>query len=202
MDDSWKAVPTDNVWVGRYYRWRVYSVDEAIQAHRETHHPSMYNVPDAPVNVEVELNMQGEKATRFVDNFQRMAMISHRFDHGEERKIIVFAKGQEILSEASEAGATLVGGPELIKDIQSGELNLQDYQYFLAHPNILAELVTVRGLMKKKFPNPKMGTLGPNVGEIVKKFRDGVQYSAVKDEYQKNFGLINICVGTVSFYLE
>jgi len=93
VDDSWKQVSKDDVYVGRYYRWPVYTVAEAIQCHRETHHPSMYNVPNAPLNVEIELNMQGEKATRFVDNFQRMAMIPHKFDHGEDRKIIVFTKG-------------------------------------------------------------------------------------------------------------
>jgi len=93
VDDSWKQVPKDDCYVGRYYRWPVYSVQEAIQCHRETHHPSMYNVPNAPLNLDIELNMQAEKITRFVDNFQRMAMIPHKFDHGEERKIIVFTKG-------------------------------------------------------------------------------------------------------------
>lgn len=97
VDDSWKQIPKDNVYIGRYYRWPVYTVAEAIQCHRETHHPSMYNVPNAPLNVDIELNMQGEKATRFVDNFQRMAMIPYRFDHGEERKILVFTKGNVCL---------------------------------------------------------------------------------------------------------
>lgn len=59
----------------------------------------MYNIPNAPLTVEIELNMQGEKATRFVDNFQRVAMIPHKFEHGEERKIIVFTKGNVSDSE-------------------------------------------------------------------------------------------------------
>lgn len=92
VDDSWKAIPLDNVYVGKYYRWRVYSVQEAIQCHRETHHPSMFNVPDAPLVAEIEINTQAEKANRFVDNFQRMATIPHKFDHGEERKILAFTK--------------------------------------------------------------------------------------------------------------
>lgn len=96
IDDSWKAVSTDNVWIGRYYKWRVYSVAEAIECHRETHHPTMYNEPNAPLNVTIELNMQGEKMTRFVDKFTRMAMIPHEFDHGEERNILVLAKGDVI----------------------------------------------------------------------------------------------------------
>ncbi|KAH8310943.1 hypothetical protein KR044_003535 [Drosophila immigrans] len=197
VDDSWKQVSKDDVYVGRYYRWPVYSVAEAIQCHRETHHPSMYNVPNAPLNVEIELNMQGEKATRFVDNFQRMAMIPHKFDHGEDRKIIVFTKGNEEIQEARDAGASLVGGIELIKDITSGELILSDYQYIIAHPNILAELVALRGLMKRKFPNPKSETLGTNLAEMIVKFSNGISYSVSKDEYQQNFGLITASVGTL-----
>ncbi|XP_017036969.1 large ribosomal subunit protein uL1m [Drosophila kikkawai] len=197
VDDSWKQVPKDDCYVGRYYRWPVYSVAEAIQCHRETHHPSMYNVPRAPLNVDIELDMQAEKTTRFVDNFQRMAMIPHRFEHGEERKIIVFTKGNSEVLEAREAGASLVGGVELIKDITGGELLLSDYQYVIAHPNILAELVALRGLMKRKFPNPKSETLGTNLAEMIVKFSSGISYSASKDEYQQNFGLITACVGTL-----
>lgn len=90
--------------------------------------------------------MQAEKSTRFVDNFQRMALIPHKFAHGEERSILAFAKGQENLKAASDAGATLVGGPELVKDVQNGDLVLTDYQYIVAHPNILPDLVPIRGL--------------------------------------------------------
>lgn len=101
IDDSWKAVSKDNVWIGRYYKWRVYTFAEAVACHRETHHPSMYNEPNAPLNLTIELNMQGEKITRFVDQFQRMAMIPHKFDHKEERNILVLAKGEVTLVVAA-----------------------------------------------------------------------------------------------------
>ena len=197
IDDSWKSVSADNAYVGRYYRWRVYSVQEAIECHRETHHPTMYNVPNAPLHAHIELNMQAEKITRFVDNFHRMALIPHKFDHGEERTVLAFAKGQENLKAASEAGATLVGGSELVKDIQNGDLLLNDYQYVVAHPNILPDLVPLRGLMKRKFPNPKNGTLGTNLNELVQRFYNGIQYGVTKDENQQNFGLISTIIGTV-----
>lgn len=198
VDDSWKAIPEDDAYVGKYYRWRVYTVAEAIQCHNETHHPSMYNVPNAPLVAHVELNMKGEKSTRFVDNFFRMAAVEHKFDHGEDRTILVFTKGQENLEIARKAGATLIGGPEIVKDIQNGDLQLSDYQYVVAHPNILPDLVPIRGLMKKKFPNPKNGTLGVNLAELVTRFMNGVQYSAMKDENQNDFGLISTTIGTLN----
>lgn len=197
IDDSWKQLPTDNVWVGRYYQWRVYSVPEAIECHRETHHPEMYGLPNSPLNVEIELNMQGEKITRFVENFHRMAMIDHKFEHGEERQIMALAKGEDNLKLAQEAGAALVGGPDLIKNIQSGDVKLSDYQFVVAHPNIMADMVAVRGLLKRKFPNPKNGTLGVNLAEMVKQYLNGIQYSAAKDEHQQNYGIIKTCVGSL-----
>ncbi|XP_055375822.1 39S ribosomal protein L1, mitochondrial [Condylostylus longicornis] len=202
VDDSWKANPTDDCYVGKYYKWKIYSVSDAIQCHRETHHPSMYNVPNAPLNVHIELNMKAEKANRFIDNFQKVAMIPYKFDHGEERRILVFTKTMESLLEAREAGATLVGGIELIKDIQNGELLISDFQYVIAHPNILPELVSLRGLMKRKFPNPKNGTLGPDLKDIITKFSNGIEYKAEKDENQPDFASITTCIGTLNMKSE
>lgn len=54
--------------------------------------------------------------------------------------------------------------------------------------------------MKKKFPNPKAGTLGTNLPEIVERYRNGIQYAINKDEHQKNFGLVEASIGTVIFY--
>lgn len=52
----------------------------------------MYDVPNAPLNILIEMNMQGEKKTRFVSNFQKLALIQHPFNHGEDRSVLAFAK--------------------------------------------------------------------------------------------------------------
>lgn len=183
----------------KYYQWKVYSFAEAVQCHRETHHPTMYNEPDAPLKVLIELNMEGEKKTRFVDNFYRVAPIPHAFDHGEERNILAFTKDVDMQKEARDLGATLAGGIELIKDIQTGALSMADYHYIVAHPNILPELVSLRGLMKRKFPNPKNGTLGPDMSVMVHKFLHGITYSGIKDEHEQDFGTIDTTIGIVSY---
>lgn len=74
---------------------------------------------------------------------------------------------------------------------------LTDYQYIIAHPNILPELVSLRGLMKRKFPNPKSETLGVNLKEMINRFSDGISYSAAKDEHQQDFGLITTTIGNL-----
>lgn len=199
MDDTWKTVPKDANYLAKYYRWKVFSFEEAVQSHRETHHPSMYNEPDADLVVHVELNMVAEKQTRTIDDFRNIVMVDHTFDHGTERKIIVLAKGSEFHQEAQAAGATMYGGSELVKDVQNGELNLKEYDYILAHPNILPDLVTLRGLLKKRFPSPKSGTLGVNITEMVNKFKNGIQYSAEADDNQNDFGLVTTAIGKVGW---
>ena len=190
-------MPIDDVYLSSNYRWRVHTFEEAIQFHRETNHPTMCNVPNAPVVAQIELNMQGEKATRFVEGFSRMATIQHKFDHGEERSIIVFTKDMENLEIAKAAGATAFGGPDLIKKIQNGDVSMHDFEFALAHPNILPELVSIRGLMRKKFPNVKLGTLGPDLKGMIEKFQNGIKYKAVRDMNQQNYGEISTAIGSL-----
>lgn len=54
--ESW-----DDVWLTRSYSWRKYDFKEAIEAQRETHHPTVYNVPDAQINLFFELDMRTAK---------------------------------------------------------------------------------------------------------------------------------------------
>ncbi|KAK9679653.1 hypothetical protein QE152_g39822 [Popillia japonica] len=230
FNDSWKKLPTDDVYPQKYYQWKQYEFAEAVECHRETHHPDMYNQPDAPLHLIVELNMAGEKKNKYLENIHSIAGIPHKFEHGEERKILAFTKDTQALDEIRKAGAELAGSAELIKEFQNGNLSVHDFQFVLAHPNILPELVVLRGLMKRRFPNVsvhdfqfvlahpnilpelvvlrglmkrrfpnvKNGTLEVNLVEAVDKFRTGLQYSAVKDEFEKDFASVNIVIGMLN----
>lgn len=85
-----------------------------------------------------------------------------------------------------------------ISSSQEGEIKLPDYDYVIAHPNILTELVPIRGLMKRRFPNLRSGTLEADISGLVKKLAKGVQYKAVKDEHQQNFASMEVPIGRVS----
>ncbi|GJQ88194.1 mRpL1 [Trypoxylus dichotomus] len=198
VDDSWKRLPIDDVYAYKYYQWRVYEFIEAVECHQQTHHPEMYNQPNAPLHLIVELDMAGEKKNKFLDNFSSIAAVPHKFEHGEERSIVAFTKDPETFDGIRQAGAQLVGGPDLVKQFQSGNLSVHDFQFILAHPNILPELVVLRGLMKKKFPNIKSGTLEVNLAEAVDKFKTGIQYTAIKDEFEKDFGSIEVILGRLN----
>ena len=60
-DDIYKPLPQDDVYPLKYYRWVVYTAEDAVRAHQQTHHPSMYNVPDALVFAHIEFNMVAAK---------------------------------------------------------------------------------------------------------------------------------------------
>ncbi|CAK1541250.1 unnamed protein product [Leptosia nina] len=198
LDDSFKAISSDNVFPMRYYRWPVYTAEEAIKAHQETHHPTMYNDTDGLVFAKVEMNMEAVKKNRFMENFTRLTLLPHYFPRDEERTILAFCKGPELIKQVAEAGASMVGSTELIKKIQDGTIKLGDYDYVIAHPNIITDLVPIRGLMKKRFPNVKSGTLDSDISNLVKKFAAGIQYRVVKDENQQNYGSVEVPVGRLN----
>ncbi|XP_071442972.1 large ribosomal subunit protein uL1m [Hetaerina americana] len=201
-DDSMKSVATDDVYIVKYYQAKVYDFAEALRCHRQTHHPTVYNVPDSPLNVTIELDMRTEKKTKFVEKFTRMVAIPEPFNHGEERKIVAFCKTPELQRVALNTGAVVAGGSELIKSFQTGECSVHDYDYFVAHVDILTEIIALRGLMKKKFPNPRSGTLVEDIEKSIKKFSTGIIYNAQRDEFEEDYGWIDACIGTLDMNAE
>ncbi|KAI8420636.1 hypothetical protein MSG28_007880 [Choristoneura fumiferana] len=198
FDDSMKLISKDDVFPMKYYQWVVYSAEDAVKAHQETHHPTMYNEPNAFVFARVEINMEAAKQNRYVDSFMRLALLPHRFPRDEERTILAFCKTPELVKQAAEAGATTAGGTDLIKKIQEGAIKVGEYDYVIAHPNILTDLVPIRGLMKRKFPNVRSGTLDPDLLAMVEKFAAGVQYKVARDENQQNFGSVEVPIGRLN----
>lgn len=198
INDDKRPWPVDDVWVQMFYRWKIYNFEEAVDCHRQTHHPHIYNMPDAPIHAYIELDMRAVKKNKFVNSFTRVAKTPFSFDHGEDRTTLVFCKTPEARVEAENAGATLIGDTDIIKKIERGEVVLPDFQHILAHPNILPELVCLRGLMKKKFPNVKTGTLGTNIGEMVTTFRKGMQYTALQDSGEPDYGFVDAQIGNLN----
>lgn len=116
--------------------------------------------------------------------------------------ILAFSKSNDVQKAALDAGAQLAGGVDLIKQIQNGAVSLQNFGFFLAHPDILPELVALRGLMKRKFPAPKYGTLNVDLGAATSMYLNGINYTATKDDHEKDFGLIETIIGHLDMEIE
>ena len=115
---------------------------------------------------------------------------------GKTRKVLVFAKDAK-LDEAKEAGADFAGGMELVEKIQKE--NWFDFDVVVATPDMmgivgrLGKVLGPKGLM----PNPKAGTVTPDVAKAVHEAKAG------KIEYRLDkTNIIHCPIGKVSFGAE
>ena len=116
--------------------------------------------------------------------------------NGKTIKIAVFAGG-EALTEAENAGADIVGGKELATKVSSEEK--LDVDLVISTPEMMAEVGQLGKILGPKglMPNPKTGTVTPNVGKAVEDFKKG------KVEIKNDkLGNVHLSIGKVSFTAE
>ena len=145
---------------------------------------------DETVDVDIRLNLDTRQADQ-----QLRGTVSLPNGSGKTVHVAVFAEG-DAARAAEEAGADIVGSDDLIADIQGGKI---DFDATVATPEMMAKvgrlgrILGTRGLM----PNPKLGTVTPDVAKAVKELKGGrVEYRA--DRY----GICHVVLGKVSFTPE
>lgn len=145
---------------------------------------------DETVDVDIRLNLDTRQADQ-----QLRGTVNLPNGSGKTVRVAVFAEG-DAARAAEEAGADIVGSDDLIADIQGGKI---DFDATVATPEMMAKvgrlgrILGTRGLM----PNPKLGTVTPDVAKAVKELKGGrVEYRA--DRY----GICHVVLGKVSFTPE
>ena len=146
---------------------------------------------DESVEAHVKLNVDPRRADQMV---RGTLMLPN--GTGKSRRVAVFAVGENA-REAEEAGADIVGSDDLAARIR--DENFLDFEVAVATPDQmsivgrLGQILGPRGLM----PNPKSGTVTPNVGRAVEEIKRG------KIEYRVDrYGIIHSLVGKRSFDVD
>ena len=162
---------------------RTYSIEEAI--------PLIQKVKYAKFDETVEIAMRLGVDPKHADQMVRgTVVLPHGL--GKSKRVLAIA-GADKQKEASDAGADHVGGEELVEKILGGWI---DFDAVVATPDMmravgrLGKVLGPRGLM----PNPKTGTVTPNVAQAIKEIKAGkVEFRVDKT------GIIHAPVGKTSF---
>jgi len=165
---------------------KAYPVDEALTLVKETAVAKF----DESVDVAVNLGVDAKKSDQTV-----RGSVVLPAGTGKKVRIAVFAQGDKAKA-AQEAGADIVGFDDLAAKVKEG---FMDFDVVIATPDAmkvvgqLGQILGPRGLM----PNPKVGTVTPDVVTAVKNARAGqVQYRTDKG------GIVQATIGRASFAPE
>jgi len=168
---------------GSVDREKFYAVDEAL-ALVKTNATAKFDE-----TIEVALNLGVDP--RHADQMVR-GVVTLPAGTGKDVRVAVFAKGDKA-EEAKKAGADVVGAEDLMETIQGGQI---DFDRVIATPDMmgvvgrLGKVLGPKGLM----PNPKLGTVTPNVADAVKAAKGGqVEFRVEKA------GIIHSGIGKASF---
>ena len=151
-----------NEQIAKVDRDKLYSPLEAVKLAQET---SSKNY-DATIDVAMRLSVDPRKADQLV-----RGTVNLPNGTGKTVRVAVFAEGENA-TKAQEAGADIVGTDELIEQINNGQI---DFDVAIATPDQMAKVGRVarvlgpRGLM----PNPKTGTVTPDVAKAVQDSKGG-----------------------------
>ena len=152
--------------------------------------PTSFAKFDEGVDIAVRLGVNPRHAEQMV---RGAIVLPHGI--GKSKRVLVFAKAEKAM-EAEQAGADIVGADDLVTKVQNGFL---EFDTVIATPDMMGQVGRLgrvlgpRGLM----PNPKVGTVTPDVTTAVKNARAGqVQYRTDKA------GIVQCTIGRASFAPE
>ncbi|MEE9329865.1 MAG: 50S ribosomal protein L1, partial [Parvularculaceae bacterium] len=164
-------------------REKYYSVDEAVEIVKAN--------AKAKFDETIEVSMNLGVDSRHADQMVR-GVVNLPNGTGKSLRVAVFARDAKA-EEATKAGADIVGAEDLMEQIQGGKM---DFDRIIATPDMmsivgrLGKVLGPKGLM----PNPKVGTVTPNVTKAIEDAKGGaVQYRVEKA------GIIHAGVGKASF---
>ena len=164
-------------------RSKTYPYQEAVALAKKTS-PTKF---DASIEASFYLNVDPRQAEQNI----RGAMVLPN-GTGRSQRVLVITQGPKE-EEAKTAGADYVGGQDMIDKIQGGWF---DFDIIVATPDMMGALGKLGKVLGPKglMPNPKTGTVTPDVAKAIEEIKKGkVEYRVDKD------GNLNVLIGKASF---
>ena len=178
-----KAPKRQQPWVAKIQPGKTYAIDDALNLVKE------FAKAKFPESVDVAVNL-GIDASKSDQQVRGSTVMPHGI--GKTVRVAVFTGGKN-QDVARAAGADLVGMEDLAEKVKAGEIN---FDVVIASPDAmrvvgqLGQILGPRGLM----PNPKVGTVSPDVAGAVKNAKSGqVRYRADKA------GVVHCTIGKATF---
>ncbi len=163
---------------------KAYSAEEATALIKELATAKF----DETIEAHFRLGIDPRKSDQ---NVRNTVLLPH--GTGKTVRVLAFVKGDKV-SEAEKAGADYVGEEELIKKVLDG---WTDFDAVVSTPDMMAAVGSKLGRVlgpRGLLPNPKAGTVGPNIGEIIKALKAG------KIEFRNDkTGVVHAPIGKKSF---
>lgn len=166
---------------------KTYPVEEAIELAQKTSKTKF----DSSVEVHVRLGIDPKKSDQ-----QVRGTVSLPYGTGKTKRVAAFV-GADKEKEAKEAGADFVGDEASIDELaKSGKI---DFDVAVATPDMMPKLAKAAKVLGPKglMPNPKSGTVGPDVAKMVENLKKGMVAFRNDDG-----GIIHTTIGKVSFEKE
>lgn len=169
--------------VAKVDREKLYELKDAVKLVKDNANAKF----DETIELAMNLNVDPRQADQNI-----RGMLSLPKGTGKTLRVAVFARGDNA-EAAKKAGADIVGAEDLADKIKAGDM---DFDRVIATPDMmgivgqLGKVLGPKGLM----PNPKLGTVTPNVAEAVKSNKGG----SIEYRVEKN-GIIHAGVGKASF---
>ena len=162
---------------------RPYKLSEAAELIKKTHHTKFNETVELAINLGVDPKHSDQVVRGTV-------VLPHGL--GKSVRVLVLATGEKV-REAQDAGADFVGGDDMVQKIMEG---WTDYDAVIATPDMmksagrLGKVLGPRGLM----PNPKTGTVTPDVAKAIRETKAGkVEFRVDKA------GIVHCPIGKVNF---
>ena len=149
---------------------KLYTIEEAVKLVKETNVVKF----DATIDVSFRLNVDPKQADQQV---RGTLVLPH--GNGKTKRVLAITDKVE---DATAAGADFVGGKEMLEKIQKE--NWFDFDVIVATPNMMGEIGKMGRVLGPKglMPNPKTGTVSPNIAQAIKEIKAGkVEYRVDKE---------------------